>query len=171
MNYTNGLCGQASRLTARMPPDTVPSIQQLRIRQLKKILFLCSGNTCRSPLAEGIARKILADRVNFPVEISSAGTSAFEGMPASQHSVEVAARHGIDLDGHRSTLLNRTRVREADLIVTMGCEVEGLCPVNLAPDRTVDWGLEDPMGKGVVKYREIRDLIDANVLELFPGGE
>jgi len=146
---------------------------------LKKILFLCSGNTCRSPLAEGIARKILTDRVNFPVEISSAGTSAFEGMPASQHSVEVAARHGIDLDGHQSALLNRSRVRDADLIVTMGAkhrETVGVIDPE-ALSYTVlltsfcggDGDVPDPIGGGLAEYERIYDLIDRCVDALAEG--
>jgi len=87
---------------------------------LKKILFVCSGNTCRSPLAEGIARKIFSKRTPIPTEIASAGASALEGIPASQHAVTVASARGVDLSKHRARLLNRTMVREADLIVTMG---------------------------------------------------
>ena len=86
---------------------------------VKRILFVCSGNTCRSPLAEAIARRVLSGRLGFEVEIASAGTSAFDGAPASPHSVEVAHRHGLDLSPHRSHPLTLERVHEADLIVTM----------------------------------------------------
>ncbi|HEU4365041.1 MAG TPA: low molecular weight protein arginine phosphatase [Candidatus Krumholzibacteria bacterium] len=84
---------------------------------MKKILFVCSGNTCRSPLAEVIARQVLA---GARVAVSSAGSSAMDGSPASPHSIEVAAANGLDLSGHRSRLLNASMVRDADLIVTMG---------------------------------------------------
>lgn len=87
---------------------------------VKKILFVCSGNTCRSPLAEAIARNVLAARLGFEVEIASAGTSAIDGAPASRHSMEVAGQHGLDLSGHRSRPLSTDLVRNADLIVTMG---------------------------------------------------
>ena len=87
---------------------------------MKKILFVCSGNTCRSPLAEVIARQVLAPRLDFEVSIGSAGTSAFAGSSASEHSVDVAREHGLDLADHRSRPLTPALVREADLIVTMG---------------------------------------------------
>jgi protein-tyrosine-phosphatase len=86
---------------------------------VKKILFVCSGNTCRSPLAEAVAQKILPARLDFEVEIASAGTSALEGGLVSRNSLEVAGRHGLDLSGHRSRTLTRDLVHEADLIVTM----------------------------------------------------
>jgi protein-tyrosine-phosphatase len=87
---------------------------------LKKILLVCSGNTCRSPLAEVIARQVFAGMSDPAIEVASAGTSAMEGSPASRNSVEVAGMHGLDLGGHRASLLDRRRVREADLILTMG---------------------------------------------------
>ncbi|HEX5131206.1 MAG TPA: low molecular weight protein arginine phosphatase [Candidatus Krumholzibacteria bacterium] len=87
---------------------------------MKKILFVCSGNTCRSPLAEVIAKQVLPARVDFPLVIASAGTSALEGSPASRYSIEVAEAHGLDLSQHRAHLLDPARVRDADLIVTMG---------------------------------------------------
>lgn len=87
---------------------------------LKKILFVCSGNTCRSPLAEAIARNVLPARLDFDVEVASAGASAADGAPASSYSLEVAREHGLDLTGHRSRGLGERLVRDADLIVTMG---------------------------------------------------
>jgi len=87
---------------------------------LKKILFVCSGNTCRSPLAEGIGKRLLEHTVDSGVEVLSAGTSTVDGCPASAHSVTVARDHGIDISDHQSRFLNATLVREVDLIVTMG---------------------------------------------------
>jgi protein-tyrosine-phosphatase len=87
---------------------------------LKKILFVCSGNTCRSPLAEAIASQILPPRLDFEVEIASAGTSAHDGSAASPYSLDVARERGLDLSRHRSRALTPAMVRDADLIVTMG---------------------------------------------------
>ena len=87
---------------------------------MKKILFVCSGNTCRSPLAEAVARSILPSRAGFEVEVSSAGTSALDGSVASGFSLEVARDHGLDLSSHRARVVTREMLRDADLIVTMG---------------------------------------------------
>lgn len=85
-----------------------------------RILFVCTGNTCRSPLAEGIARHLLAERGVPDIEVSSAGTSAWPDAPASDGSLLVALEHGIDLSGHRARQLSPDLVAASDLILTMG---------------------------------------------------
>jgi protein-tyrosine-phosphatase len=84
------------------------------------ILFVCTGNTCRSPLAEGIARAEIAKRGWKHVSVASAGIAARPGDAASEHSVTVAARHGIDLGAHRSQPLTPDLVGWADLVLAMG---------------------------------------------------
>lgn len=84
------------------------------------ILFVCTGNTCRSPLAEGIARAELARRGWKHVNVASAGIAARPGDGATGHSVTVAARHGIDLASHRSQPLTPDLVAWADLVLGMG---------------------------------------------------
>lgn len=143
---------------------------------MKKILFVCSGNTCRSPLAEGIAKKIFPLRTECSVEIKSAGSSALEGMTASGHAIEVARRHDVDISGHGSRLLNRTDVREADLIVAMTQKhretVGILDPAALAYtvlltdfcDENGD--VPDPIGGGIDEYQRVFNLIDRCIEEL-----
>jgi protein-tyrosine-phosphatase len=84
------------------------------------LLFVCTGNTCRSPMAEAIARAMATERGLTDVAVSSAGTSAWDGAPASDPAVLVAMEHGMDLTGHRSRVLSREIVEGADLILTMG---------------------------------------------------
>lgn len=84
------------------------------------ILFVCTGNTCRSPLAEGIARDEVQKRGWSHVDVASAGIAARAGDEASRHSVTVARRHGIDLGEHRSQPLTPELVDWADLVLAMG---------------------------------------------------
>ena len=85
-----------------------------------RLLFVCTGNTCRSPLAAAIARSELAALGWTCVEVRSAGTSALDGLPASEGSLGAAERHGLDLSHHRTTLLTAEVVAWADLILAMG---------------------------------------------------
>lgn len=82
------------------------------------ILFVCTGNTCRSPMAEEIAR-ILMQKMGVEGTASSAGVFASEGMPASLGAQNVVSIAGGDLEGHRSTQLTPGRIANADLILTM----------------------------------------------------
>ncbi|HEX5723832.1 MAG TPA: low molecular weight protein arginine phosphatase [Longimicrobiaceae bacterium] len=84
------------------------------------LLFVCTGNTCRSPLAEGIARAELAARGWRNVRVASAGLSAYEGAAASPEAVAVAGRHGIDLGRHRARPLTPALLAWADLVLGMG---------------------------------------------------
>ncbi len=144
---------------------------------MKKILFVCSGNTCRSPLAEGLAKSILPDLASTTTLISSAGTSAMEGMPASTLSVIVADKAGIDISGHRARLLDAARVRESDLIVTMGAKhretVGVINPDALAYtflltdfDDELEGDVLDPIGGNEETYQETYALIRRCVLAL-----
>ena len=85
-----------------------------------KILFVCTGNTCRSALAEGIARREAIERGLIDFEVGSAGTSAWNGAPASDGGLLVALEHGVDLSGHRARQLTREIVQENDVILVMG---------------------------------------------------
>jgi protein-tyrosine-phosphatase len=85
-----------------------------------RILFVCSGNTCRSALAEGIARKIVIERALSDVDVVSAGTNAWDGSPASDGALLVGMERGLDLSAHRAQMLTRELVRDTDLVLAMG---------------------------------------------------
>jgi protein-tyrosine-phosphatase len=84
------------------------------------LLFVCTGNTCRSPIAAAIARQVADERGLSDLEIASAGTSAAEGQPASDGAVLVALERQLDLTTHRARQLTPEHVDAADLILVMG---------------------------------------------------
>ena len=133
---------------------------------MKSIVFVCSGNTCRSPLAEVIARRVFASRW----VVSSAGSSSMGGMPASEYSIEIAQHNGLDLSEHRSRLLSNAIIEGADLIVTMGATHRAAIGVidGDALEHTfmltefceeIDGDVPDPIGGDLEAYRRTYDMI------------
>jgi len=126
---------------------------------MKRILFVCVENAGRSQMAEAFANYYGKDKIIA----SSAGNK-----PADQVNpivVEVMNEKGIDLSMNKPKLLTFQMAQDADLIVTMGCNDQGICPGPFFKP-TVDWKLEDPKGKPIEKVREIRDDIERRVQSL-----
>ncbi|MDH7485448.1 MAG: low molecular weight protein arginine phosphatase [Anaerolineae bacterium] len=86
----------------------------------RRILIVCTGNVCRSPMAAGLLRqRLAADGLDNTVEVRSAGLWGLDGEPASAHAVQVMAERGVDISDHRARTLREHDVAAADLILTM----------------------------------------------------
>jgi protein-tyrosine-phosphatase len=126
---------------------------------MKKILFVCVENAGRSQMAEAFANKYGKDKFI----VSSAGNKPADKV--NPVVVEAMKEKGIDISMNKPKLLTYQVAQDADLIVTMGCNDQGICPGPFFQP-TVDWKLEDPKGKTIEKVREIRDDIDRRVQKL-----
>ena len=84
-----------------------------------KILLVCTGNICRSPLAAALLQRALTERGIEGMDVSSAGTGAWDGAPVSEGAYLVGLERGLDLSAHRARLLTRELIEQADLVLTM----------------------------------------------------
>ncbi|HOF42959.1 MAG TPA: low molecular weight protein arginine phosphatase, partial [Candidatus Moranbacteria bacterium] len=85
----------------------------------KKILFICTGNTCRSAFAAAYLRKLCENRKITDLEVNSAGTNTINGMPASENAIIAAKDFGVDLSKHLSTCLSAELIDSSDIVVCM----------------------------------------------------
>ncbi|MHC4571554.1 MAG: L-threonylcarbamoyladenylate synthase [Planctomycetota bacterium] len=142
-----------------------------------KFLFICTGNTCRSPMAEGMFGKYLAEKLECKVDhlgkmgykTCSAGVMDLAGMPASPQAIATCAAKGIDIKAHKSRALSRQLIEECDYIFTMSrMHCERVIALNAeAADKcsllAKDKEIVDPIGQPQQVYNDCAELIEKAV--------
>jgi len=134
----------------------------------KKILFLCTHNSCRSQMAEGIVNHFLGDRFHA----FSAGTESTRVNPLA---IKVLAELGIDIMGHRSKILNEFVGESFDYVITLCGDAKERCPLFFGGVRRVHIGFDDPSRlpgseeEVLPEYRRVRDEIRERMIEYLRG--
>ncbi|MFA5480285.1 MAG: arsenate reductase ArsC [Candidatus Muiribacteriota bacterium] len=121
---------------------------------MKKILFLCTANSCRSQMAEGIAKKIFGNKY----EIYSAGSNPAKVDP---QAIKVLKEIEVDISKHYSKHLNEFLDKEIDLVITVCDNAKESCPFFPGAKKVIHKGFQDPpaLGLGIEGYRKVRDEI------------
>ncbi len=129
-----------------------------------QIYFLCTGNSCRSQMAEGFAQEILGDQW----QIASAGLETHGLNPMA---VKVMAEKGIDISDHRSKLIDPDYLNHSDYVVTLCGDARDRCPVVSADVVKIHWPLIDPAqatgtdAEKLAVFRAVRDEIEQRMID------
>jgi len=150
-------------------------------RPIKKILFVCVGNQCRSPMAEHLFKQILARSQNpkaREIAVTSASTGMYDGAPASRKTVEVMRRRGIDLAGFRAKQATLELIDWADLVLAVDRRNKKAI-INMFPDAAAKTftlkeyagndnnpDVEDPVGQPIEQYEKCANEIEEALIKV-----
>lgn len=131
------------------------------------IVFVCTGNTCRSPMAQALAIQ-QAQKQGLDCHIISAGLAAYRDAGASENAIEAMREIGVDISGHRSQPLTPSIIRQADIIVPMTDQHRQLLTAMGVPaEKLRSIGeIPDPYGGDLDVYRQCRDTLQQAVTAL-----
>ncbi len=134
-----------------------------------KILFVCTGNTCRSPMAEGLFKKIVSDKNIDNIESSSAGLFAMTGDEVSVNSVKACERFGVDISSHRARRITAYILDETDKFVCMTRDHAASLSLYVPSEKVVVLGdgIPDPYGGDIETYMICANSIKTALSEQF----
>lgn len=144
---------------------------------IKTVLFVCTGNSCRSVMAEGLLRKRLKELGKDGIKVMSAGIAAIDSYPPTDATIEVMGGEDVEMSGFRSKRLTANLVKKADIILVMQSmhkeEVIKLVPEAASKTyllkeygssgRPGDINVPDPIGRPLDDYRKCLDLIKKEI--------
>ena len=132
----------------------------------RSVLFVCVGNTCRSPMAAAIAQQFLSSTAR----VESAGTAASGGSAATPDAVEVMRERGLDIESHRSRSVHSVNLGRYDLIVALTPSIANFLRRQADGRSDIEViDVPDPLGQGLTAYRETADAIEREVRRICDG--